>query len=165
MPAFLTTEVAVINVGTMITPNQPRYRRLLVEVMKEARDSHLEYPVEELIQIETVTNTQMIEEQIAIVPIRVLTNRDIYLAATYVNAKYPIGTVVTSPRWSSRKCIYTICARASCVSLALLSQGDSVRQWRCGSMLSRYSGRSMHSPSFLQRWRSCSWAHYFPGLC
>lgn len=36
MNAMMNSEVAVSNVGTMITPNQPRYRRLLVDVMKDA---------------------------------------------------------------------------------------------------------------------------------
>ena len=50
------TEVAVSRVGIMITPNQPKYRRLLVDVMNDANLSQGESERSERSQIEDVTN-------------------------------------------------------------------------------------------------------------
>ena len=52
----LPSEVAVSRVGIMITPNQPKYRRLLVDVMNDANLSQGESERSERSQIEDVTN-------------------------------------------------------------------------------------------------------------
>ena len=56
MKAMMNTEVAVSRVGIMITPNQPKYRRLLVDVMNDANLSQGESERSERSQIEDVTN-------------------------------------------------------------------------------------------------------------
>ena len=53
---LLPSEVAVSRVGIMITPNQPKYRRLLVDVMNDANLSQGESERSERSQIEDVTN-------------------------------------------------------------------------------------------------------------
>ena len=53
---IVNTEVAVSRVGIMITPNQPKYRRLLVDVMNDANLSQGESERSERSQIEDVTN-------------------------------------------------------------------------------------------------------------
>jgi hypothetical protein len=40
MKAMMNTEVAVNNVGIMITPNQPMYKRFSVEVIHSQKRAH-----------------------------------------------------------------------------------------------------------------------------
>ena len=54
--AMMNTEVAVSRVGIMITPNQPKYRRLLVDVMNDANLSQGESERSERSDTEDLTD-------------------------------------------------------------------------------------------------------------